>query len=118
MTGRPPKGGSLDKEIIRRVIRRHIPAVRACYEAVMVAKPFPSGRVMTRFAIDAEGKVTHTCVVNTTLNQTPAEACIVDEMLRWEFPKPIGGGWVVVDYPFVLVPDVPPAPKDDESDAP
>ena len=25
-------------------------------------------------------------------------------MRRWEFPKPIGGGIVIISYPFVLTP--------------
>jgi hypothetical protein len=31
------------------------------------------------------------------------DRCIVNAILRWEFPRPIGGGWVLVEYPFRLV---------------
>jgi hypothetical protein len=32
------------------------------------------------------------------------ENCIVQAVRRWEFPKPLGGGIVIVSYPFVLTP--------------
>jgi hypothetical protein len=30
------------------------------------------------------------------------DSCITDAVLSWEFARPYGGGWVLVDYPFVL----------------
>ena len=32
------------------------------------------------------------------------ENCTVQAVRRWEFPKPLGGGIVIVSYPFVLTP--------------
>src|SRR3954462_13008109 len=32
------------------------------------------------------------------------ENCTVQAVRRWEFPKPMGGGIVIVSYPFVLTP--------------
>ena len=93
-----------DKETIRRIIRSHVDAVRKCYEAVMIEPPFPRGKVMARILISGAGSVTSTCVASTTLNRLEAERCIVDEALTWTFPKPLGGGVIVVDYPFVLEP--------------
>jgi hypothetical protein len=51
---------------------------------------------------------------NTSI-RLQAETCIVDDILRWEFPQPLGAGSVVVDYPFVLVPAD--SSGDDASDA-
>ena len=117
--GRPDGGaadpskriGSLDKEVIRRVIRRRINPVRACYEAVMgKTPPYKSGRVMTRFAISRTGTVRYSCLVQSTLVAPDAERCILEQELTWEFPRPLGDGWVTVDYPFVFTPaTIPPA---------
>jgi hypothetical protein len=96
---------SLDRTVIREVIRRHEPEVKACYEAVMVQTPSPQGRVVTRFIINDNGAVRHSCVKLSTLKQPNAERCIADHILTWEFPKPLGGGWVTVEYPFTLTPD-------------
>jgi hypothetical protein len=103
-----PKGW-LDKEPIRRIIRRHMNAVRFCYQAGMGSPPYAQGRVATRFAINRDGKVRRSCLVSSTLGQPGGELCIINELLRWEFPKPEGGGWVVVDYPFVFTPVPDPA---------
>jgi len=95
--------GRIDKEAVRRGIQAHIPEVQDCYEAILKGSPpFPRGRVRVRFAIDGAGQVRHSCVVDTTLGNATCERCIADAVLGWRFPKPVGGGWVVVVYPFVL----------------
>jgi hypothetical protein len=93
-----------DKEVIRRIIRRHIDAIKTCYEAALTWHPTAGGAVRTRFLISNTGKVISSCVMSTTLNEAEAERCIADEVLTWSFPKPLGGGVVVVEYPFVLTP--------------
>jgi hypothetical protein len=70
----------------------------------MVKEPYPAGRVVTRMLIADTGKVIGSCIARTTLTQAEAEACIAEAVLKWEFPKPAGGGVVIVDYPFGLVP--------------
>jgi len=94
--------GSLDKEDIRRVIRSHVADMKTCYDAITEAHPDAAGKVMVRFGIAPSGVVQTSCLVSSDLNDTPADRCIVDVPLRWTFPKPEGGGWVVVNYPFVF----------------
>lgn len=94
--------GSLDKEIIRRVIRRHINEVRFCYEKELVTKPNLYGRVMIQFIIAGDGHVMASLVQNSTMGNPTVEQCIAGAVKRWEFPKPQGGGIVQVSYPFVL----------------
>ena len=103
---RPDGGpyGSLDKEDIRAIIRSHVGEVRTCYERWLIAPPYPKGLVMTRLSIDPNGDVPLSCVVESDLKEPRIDRCIVEAVLEWRFPKPIGGGWVVVDYPFVLAP--------------
>jgi len=98
----PAVVGHLPTELIRSVIRSHGDAIRTCYEATLRSPPYPKGRVRARFVIDATGKVPHSCLASTTLDQPTAERCIVDEVLTWRFPKPADGGQVIVDYPWVL----------------
>ncbi len=94
--------GSLDKEIIRRIIRRHIYEVRFCYEQELLKKPDLYGRVMVQFTISGVGQVVASVVQSSTLNNGTVEQCIAGAVRRWEFPKPQGGGIVMVSYPFVL----------------
>ena len=94
--------GALDKEIIRRIIRRHINEVKFCYEKELAKKPDLYGRVMVQFTIAGTGAVVASVVQNSTMNNPPVEQCIAGAVRRWEFPKPQGGGVVIVSYPFVL----------------
>ncbi len=94
--------GSLDKEIIRRIIRRHLNEVKFCYEKELMKKADLYGRVMIQFTISGTGQVIASIVQNSTMNNPPVEQCIAGAVRRWEFPKPQGGGIVIVSYPFVL----------------
>lgn len=94
--------GALDKEIIRRVIRRHINEVKFCYEKELTKNPDLYGRVMVQFTIAGTGAVVASVVQQSTMNNPPVDECIAGAVRRWEFPKPQGGGIVVVSYPFVL----------------
>jgi TonB family protein len=96
--------GSLDKEIIRRIIARHINEVRYCYEQELTKKPDLGGRVMVQFTIAASGQVIASVLQNSTMGNARVENCTVQAVRRWEFPKPLGGGIVIVSYPFVMTP--------------
>jgi TonB family protein len=92
--------GSLDKEIIRRIIRRHINEVKYCYETELTKKADLSGRVSVQFTIAATGQVIASVLQSSTMGNLRVENCVVQAVRRWEFPKPMGGGIVIVSYPF------------------
>jgi hypothetical protein len=94
--------GSLSKEVIRRVIQRHINEVRFCYEQELNSRPDLSGRVQVKFIISPSGAVQAANVESSTLGSAKAEGCIAQAVRRWTFPAPDGGGIVIVSYPFVL----------------
>lgn len=101
-TGSADVRGSLSREVIRRVIQRHINEVRFCYEQELNQRPDLEGRVMVRFIIAASGSVQSASIGSSTLNNARVEGCIVQAVRRWTFPAPDGGGIVGVNYPFVL----------------
>jgi TonB family protein len=94
--------GSLSKEVIRRVIQRHINEVRFCYEQELNSRPDLSGRVQVKFIISPSGAVQAANVESSSLGAARAEQCIAQAVRRWTFPAPDGGGIVIVSYPFVL----------------
>jgi TonB family protein len=94
--------GSLSKEVIRRVVQRHINEVKFCYEQQLNARPDLQGRVTTKFVISPTGSVQSAMVGDSTLRNEAVESCIVRAVRRWTFPAPDGGGVVVVNYPFLL----------------
>lgn len=93
--------GSLDKAVIRNVIRQHIGEVKKCYETELGKKPDLAGKVMVHFIIGIDGKVTESSIQESSLHSPAGEQCITAAVRGWEFPKP-RGGTVVVSYPFVL----------------
>ena len=94
-----PKG-TLDKEDIRGLIRSHIPAVKACYERELSGKPALQGTILSRFTIASDGAVMASAIQSSTMNDAKVEDCLGREICNWEFPKPLGGGIVIVSYPF------------------
>jgi hypothetical protein len=100
--GRTIVRGSLPKEIIRRVINQHMAQIRYCYEKELTRSPGIFGRVSTRFVIGPNGRVQDAKVPSSTLGNAAVEQCMVQKIRTWKFPKPKGGGIVIVNYPFVL----------------
>jgi len=101
-TGAATVRGSLSREVIRRVIRRHINEIRFCYEQELSSSPGLAGDVNVRFVITGAGAVSSANVQTTTLVNQRVESCITQAFRRWTFPAPEGGGIVLVTYPITL----------------
>ena len=115
--------GNLDREIVRRIIRRHINEVRQCAEKQREANPRFGGRVVVQFTVAASGTVILSKLQSSTLADAPAETCLVGAVRHWEFPEPVGGGPAIVSFPFqfiargdLLPPAVAAGPPADDSD--
>ncbi|MBX3270431.1 MAG: AgmX/PglI C-terminal domain-containing protein [Sandaracinaceae bacterium] len=109
-TGEADVRGGLSREVIRRVIQRHINEVRFCYEQELASRPDLAGRVTVNFVIGSTGAVLTSALVASTLGNERVEACILQAVRRWTFPQPPGGGVVAINYPFVLETDGSRAP--------
>jgi Ca-activated chloride channel homolog len=96
--------GSLSREVIRKVIQRHMKAVRACYEAALQANPALAGRMVVKLVIEGPGRVRSAIVAETTLNDAAVEACVVKVFAALVFPRIPGGGEATVNYPVELQP--------------
>lgn len=94
--------GALDRDIIRRIVRAHINEVRSCYNAGLTKNPNLAGRVAVQFVITGTGKVGSSVVQESSLKDSSVSNCIARAVKRWKFPKPRGGGNVIVTYPFKL----------------
>ncbi|MBW2528940.1 MAG: AgmX/PglI C-terminal domain-containing protein [Deltaproteobacteria bacterium] len=103
--GRSMVVGKLDKGIIRRIIRRHVNQIRYCYERELAKEPNLAGRLSLKFTIGPDGKVTTVNVAQPM--HGGVDSCVTRVFRRMMFPKPEGGGIVVVSYPFVFQPSSP-----------
>jgi hypothetical protein len=104
VTGEATLQGGLDKDIIRRVIRQSLSRVRYCYERALLKDPNLAGRVAVRFVIRPDGTVANVTDGGSTLPSEEVKACVHRTMAALTFPRPKGGGVVVVNYPFVFAP--------------
>lgn len=104
---RPIILGSLDKDIIRRVVRSGMPAIRRCYESALPATGRPYGKVVLKWVIQGSGTVRSAVVNDDTLADQRVLRCMLSVIKQLRFPKPKGGGTVIVNYPFVFKPPAP-----------
>ncbi len=102
--GKPIVSGALDKETIRRVIRRHRNEYKYCYEKQLNVKRDLNGKIIVKFTISGNGSVIAANVEESTMGDSAVENCLVGKIRRWVFPAPKGGGIVVVKYPFIFKP--------------
>jgi tetratricopeptide (TPR) repeat protein len=95
--------GRLPGELIRRIVRQHQASFRSCYEAGLARHPDLNGRVVTRFVIATDGKVSDVAIPSADLPDCRVIACIRNAFSELEFPPP-KGGIVTVSYPLQLDP--------------
>ena len=100
--GRAMVTGSLDREIIRRVISKHRPEIKYCYESQLVKHKDLMGKIVVTFVIAPTGSVMKAFIKQSTMKNKAVESCIVQRVKRWKFPAPKGGGVVEVTYPFIF----------------
>jgi len=89
--------GSLDREVIDKIIQRHTNEVRSCYESSS-----SKGLVMVQFTIGHTGEVIASVIQSSTIGSPEIEECITTTVKSWVFPKPANGSIAIVSYPVVL----------------
>jgi outer membrane biosynthesis protein TonB len=90
--------GGIDKDVVRRVIRRAMPSIKFCYEQGLASKPNLSGKVVIDFTIATSGAVTS---ATATKGIDPeVDSCIVAKIAKLGFPAPSSEAKVV--YPFTF----------------
>lgn len=94
--------GGLDRDQIAAVINKHIGEVIYCYEKGLQVQSKLNGRVGVNFTINGSGRVSTASVGASSLKNAKVEGCILNRLRGWQFPKPVGGVNVKVQYPFVL----------------
>lgn len=94
--------GALDKSIIDRIVKQHLPQIRYCYQKELNKNPKLFGKIVVKFVISKEGGVSSASTKSSTMKNPIVEKCINSRFMRMRFPKPKGGGIVIVSYPFVF----------------
>ncbi|RYZ98940.1 MAG: AgmX/PglI C-terminal domain-containing protein, partial [Proteobacteria bacterium] len=94
--------GGLDKSLIAAVVQANIGQIKHCYERQLIVDPNIFGKVVAAWTINKDGLVSVSSIKNSTMNSKPVENCIAGKIKAWAFPKPQGGGQVLVSYPFMF----------------
>ncbi|MBW2703303.1 MAG: AgmX/PglI C-terminal domain-containing protein [Deltaproteobacteria bacterium] len=85
--------GTLDKNVIRRVIRLRLRT-----------HPKLSGKIVVKLVIGPKGFVKKAEIKSSTMNDKTFETSLLKLLKTLRFPKPPGGGELVINYPFVFKP--------------
>ena len=103
--GPPPKKHitSTDKEAIRKVVKENVKELRVCYERLAQRDPKESGRIDLNWTIQPSGLVENVKVVKSQIKDEDTLECMIASLATWEFPKPLKGVVLDVNYPFVFV---------------
>lgn len=94
--------GSLSREEIQRVVKRHMNQIKYCYEKELAKSPNLQGKVVAFWIISGTGLVQTAKASQNTMGNKSVEQCIMKVVKRMRFPRPKGGGTVTVTYPFVF----------------
>lgn len=94
--------GALDKSIIDRIVKKHLPQIRYCYQKELNKNPKLFGKMVVKFVIAKDGSVSSSSTKSSTLKSPIVENCVHSRFMRMRFPQPKGGGIVIVSYPFVF----------------
>lgn len=99
--------GDLDKNIIRRYIRRKLPRIRHCYEKQLLTEPNLEGAVVVDFEIAPKGAVREVTAHGLSKK---IESCLAAAIRSIQFPKPKQGS-SNVRYTFEFKPAGAPLPE-------
>jgi hypothetical protein len=94
-------GVCLDKDLIRRYIRRNLEKISYCYEKQLLATPGLEGTVTATFTLNGNGHVVQSTA--TGVDGT-VSSCIAQVISNVQFPKVGDTGLYPIKYPFVLRP--------------
>jgi hypothetical protein len=103
-TGTAVVMGSVDKELIRKVIQDHAAQIRYCYEQQLAVNPRLQGKVSVKWVINGDGSASSAQIdrSGTSLEDERVHECMMARITSWQFPKPKGGGIAVITYPWIL----------------
>jgi len=96
--------GGLDPEVIRQIIEERLSEVRYCYETALLKNTNLQGKISASWTIQADGSVKELSSNSDSIDQPVLHPCLKEQISKWKFPEPKGGGVVHVKYPFVFNP--------------
>lgn len=95
--------GRLPPPVIQQIVRNSFGNFRVCYEAGLGRKADLEGRVVARFVIGRDGKVSKVADGGSDMPDAEVVSCTLKAFSSVEFPPP-ANGIVTVVYPIMFAP--------------
>jgi hypothetical protein len=98
---------TIDPDVIRRILREHIPQFRYCYQKELDVNKNPDGlqgRMNFKFKIGGNGRVTTSEIISEEITSDQVRDCIKNVLHGIQFPSPGGGKTVEVYQPINFYP--------------
>lgn len=97
--------GSMDPDVIRRILLEHLPQFRYCYQRELERTGAETaGIIKLNFTIGASGHVGAAGVDGSSGLPTDVKKCVIGVLKGITFPEPMGGGTVEVKQPMNFQP--------------
>jgi hypothetical protein len=96
--------GSEPPDVVKKVVRARVGAIRSCYQKGLAADPTLHGVVSTTFQIQTDGSV-KSASESSSLGSAQVEACIQRVFMTLAFPPADGATTVVYPFSFTTVGD-------------
>jgi len=92
-----------DADAIDAMITRHRAQIEHCYETELRKNPGLKGKIVVRFTVRPNGRVTGVKVIQSTMGNKKVERCITGVIRRFKF-EPVGKdkGNLTYEYPFIF----------------
>ena len=90
------------RDMIRRIVRGHLPELEALYSAAIRRDPSLRGKLLIRFRIDPSGKVIQAANGESSFRNDKFIETVLTKVRGWTF-EPTDGRTVEVLYPFVFI---------------
>jgi TonB family protein len=89
--------------VLSRITRKHLWDVNSLYSGIVKRNPnVGSGKIVVRYYVNAEGRVTNAAVVSDSVNCAALAGAVLSGISRWDFPA-VNEGTVTVVQPFVFI---------------
>jgi hypothetical protein len=76
-----------DPDGVTAAVREHLPAVKACFERAVKAKPGVAGKAVGRWTVDTSGKVTEFSWQSNDIKSPLFASCAQKTIETWRFPS-------------------------------
>jgi len=88
--------------VVGEYLGRHWSKFKYCYEKGLLRDANIYGKVAVTFTIGADGRVEQAEILQASLEDNNVQQCVLRTVRHIRFPKPRGGGEVIVTYPFLF----------------